>query len=212
MRVRFACPRCEETVATGDLTLPADVSCPRCGSPTSFARPSGSEGRIQGCPACGGPHLFLQKEFPRRLGLIIATVGAILFLVFMGLEKIVIGFAVLLGVALIDAIIYRLAPLMTVCYHCQTEFRRAPVSADHGAYDPKIAFYTAKKGRPPAREGESAPGSGHDSAGGPPVSQPTTGSPAPQRSTAASEVVSAPGVIGSPEGAGSVPEGEDFHV
>lgn len=147
MNILFACPGCERTVATGEVALPAVVPCTACPASASFARPSGDGERIERCLACGGPHLFLQKEFPRRLGLGIATVGAVAFLVLMGFERIVLGFSALMGVALIDAIIYRLAPMMTVCYHCQTEFRRGPVNPDHGAYDPKIAFYTAKKGR-----------------------------------------------------------------
>ncbi len=161
MRLRFACRGCEATIATGEVGLPAEIPCPRCGDRLGFAAPVAGEGQVERCLACGGPHLFLQKEFPRRIGLAIAIAGAALFLVLMGLERIYLGFGALLGVALIDAILYRLAPVMTVCYHCQTEFRRAPVNPRHGAYDPKIAFYTAKQGLPVrAVAGADSPGDG----------------------------------------------------
>jgi len=150
MRLRFACRACESTVATGDVSLPMEAACPRCGSRASFAAPTGEGGVIDRCPGCGGPHLFLQKEFPRLIGLGIAAAGGIAFLVLMGLDRIYLGFGTLLGVALLDSIIYRLAPVMTVCYHCQSEFRRHPMNPKHGAFEPKIAFYTAKKGAPAA--------------------------------------------------------------
>ena len=157
MRLRFACRACEATVATAAITPPADVACPDCGSRTFFAAPPGNpDAPIDRCLTCGGPHLFLQKEFPRRLGLGIAILGAGLFLVLMGLERIYLGFAVLLGVALVDALVYRAAKMLTVCYHCRTEYRRHPVNPRHEGYDPKIAFYTAKKGIP-ARPGLSRP-------------------------------------------------------
>ena len=148
MRLRFACRACEGTVATGDVVLPAEAVCPHCGAKAAFAAPTGEGGAIERCPGCAGPHLFLQKEFPRRIGLGIAAVGGVAFLVLMGFDRVFAGFATLLGVALLDSIIYRLAPVMTVCYHCQTEFRRHPMNPKHGAFDPKIAFYTAKKGAP----------------------------------------------------------------
>jgi DNA-directed RNA polymerase subunit RPC12/RpoP len=146
MRLRFACRACEATVATSATVPPVEVACPECGARISFAAPPGGPGApIERCLTCGGPHLFLQKEFPRRLGLAIAILGAVLFLVLMSLERIYLGFGALLGVALVDALVYRTAKMMTVCYHCQTEYRSHPVNPHHGGYDPKIAFYTAKK-------------------------------------------------------------------
>jgi hypothetical protein len=147
MRLRFACRKCEGTVATGEVALPAQVPCPACGTPASFAAPGGEGGVIEKCLRCGGPHLFLQKEFPRRVGLAITVVGAGIFLVLMGFEHIYLGFGTLLAVALLDSVIYSISPVMTVCYHCRTEFRRAEMNPAHGAFDPKIAFYTAKQDR-----------------------------------------------------------------
>jgi len=160
VRLRFACRACEATVATGDLLLPTEVPCPVCGAHAVCAAPSQPGGVIGRCLLCGGAHLFIQKEFPRRLGLAITVAGAVAFLVLMGFERLFLGFGVLLGVALLDSLVYRAAPFMTVCYHCQTEFRRAPLNPEHQAYDPKIAFYTANQAVParaPAEGGPAAP-------------------------------------------------------
>src|SRR2546427_533314 len=119
MRLRFACRTCEATVATGDIDLPAEIDRPACGARAKFSDLPAPGGPIQRCLACGGPHLFLQKEFPRRLGLALTVAGAASFLLLMGMDRIVSGFAVLLGVAMIDALLYRAGRLMTVCYHCQ---------------------------------------------------------------------------------------------
>ena len=145
MRIRYACRSCEKTVATRGLELPAELLCPGCGDKAMFAAPASPAEHLDRCPGCAGQHMFVQKEFPRRVGLAIAAAGAILFLILMGFERIYLGFGVLFAVALLDTLIYRAAPLMTVCYHCASEFRRAPTNPKHSAYDPKIAFYTAKK-------------------------------------------------------------------
>lgn len=145
MRIRFACGRCEGTVASGDVELPVEIACPRCGQSAAFGTAAGTSGHLERCPACGGPHLFIQKEFPRRVGLAIVTVGAAVFLVLMGFDRIVLGFGALFVVALFDLVIYRASPLMTVCYHCSSEFRRSAVNPRHAGYDPKIGFYAAKK-------------------------------------------------------------------
>lgn len=155
MRLRFACRKCEATVATSDTTLPASIACPICGETAPFRATEDPESLLERCPACAGSHLFIQKEFPRQLGLAIVVIGAGIFLVLMGLEKIVLGFSALLAVALLDGVIYRLSPLMTVCYHCGTEYRRAPLFPGHAGYDPKIAFYTAKQA---SAAGEAARG------------------------------------------------------
>lgn len=145
MRLRFACLKCEATIATTELALPAAIACPECGESAEFGAPSAPGAPLVRCLACGGPHLFIQKDFPRRLGLSIVVLGAGLFLLLMGFEWIYLGFGTLFAVALLDVVIYRAAPLMTVCYHCSTEFRGASENPEHGGYDPKIAFYTAKQ-------------------------------------------------------------------
>jgi hypothetical protein len=145
VKIRFCCRKCEATVASGEVELPAAIDCPVCGERASFKRPEPAGGPLERCPACEGPHLFIQKQFPRQLGLAIVVVGAAIFLVLMGLEKILLGFSTLLAVAAVDGVIYRLSPLMTVCYHCSTEYRGVPVHPGHAGYDPKIAFYTAKQ-------------------------------------------------------------------
>ena len=156
MKLRFACRACGATVRTGEISPPISVQCPECGSQAEFSAPPSPGGLLDRCLACGGRHLFIQKEFPRRLGLAIVVLGAGAFLVFMGFERLVLGFGALAAVALLDIAIYRTAPLMTVCYRCSTEYRRAPVNPEHAGYDPKVAFYTAKQAEAARAEGAAA--------------------------------------------------------
>ena len=151
-------------MASGEVALPASIACPVCGERARFEAPAEANGPLERCPACGGPHLFIQKEFPRQLGLAIVVIGAGVFLILMGLERVLLGFSALLGVAALDGVIYRLSPLMTVCYHCSTEYRGVPVQPGHAGYDPKIAFYTAKQaeagGRSPHQDDLGGEGAG----------------------------------------------------
>src|SRR5438874_13748142 len=84
------------------------------------------------CPDCGCRDLFVRKDFPQKLGLIIVVVAAVSFLVLAASRShVYIGAIVLLVAAVVDAVLYAVVPRITVCYRCRAEFRDRPINPEH---------------------------------------------------------------------------------
>ncbi len=88
-------------------------------------------GGLTGCLACGHPELYTQRDFPRGLGLAIVAVAAVLapFTWYLSL-----GVA-----ALLDALLYRFAPAVVVCYVCGAGHRGFASEPRHPRFDRGIA-------------------------------------------------------------------------
>jgi hypothetical protein len=91
---------------------------------------------LESCPACGCPDLFIRKDFPQKLGLLVVAAAAITFLVLAANpHTFYLGVWVLLGAAVLDALLYLVVPRITVCYRCRAHFRGAPLNPTHHGFD-----------------------------------------------------------------------------
>jgi len=88
-------------------------------------------GGLQGCLACGHPELYTARDFPRALGIAIVVVAAVLapFTWYLSL----------LGAAVLDALLYLVAPTQTACYVCGARHRGFPPRPRHPRFDLTIA-------------------------------------------------------------------------
>src|SRR5689334_10290817 len=91
---------------------------------------------LETCPACGCGDLFVRKDFPQKLGLGLVIVAGIAFIVLAARPATFwIGAWVLVGAAVIDAILYAMVGRVTVCYRCRAEFRDVPVNPSHHGFE-----------------------------------------------------------------------------
>ena len=90
-----------------------------------------AQGGLNGCVACGHPELFTQKDFPRAAGLTIVVVAALLapFTYYLSL----------VAAAVVDALLYRLAPDVVTCYVCSSAHRGFPIPPKHPRFNLEIA-------------------------------------------------------------------------
>jgi membrane protein YdbS with pleckstrin-like domain len=97
---------------------------------------SGAVVRLTSCPKCGCREMFVRKDFPQKLGLVIVVVAAAAFLVLAASRAwLYLGALVLLAAAAIDAVLYVIVPKITVCYRCRAEFRDVAVNPEHGGFE-----------------------------------------------------------------------------
>ena len=90
---------------------------------------------LQACPKCGCRDLFIRKDFPQKLGLTLVVIAAATFLMLAAWRHTFwVGALVLVGAAIVDAVLYALVPRITVCYRCRAEFR-GPINPDHAGFD-----------------------------------------------------------------------------
>lgn len=103
--VRWQCPACDHRVelqsAAKDHTLTA-------------------------CPVCGNPELYKKKDFPHWLGLTILAGACLGFVLLNALYQQWWAWAVLIGSALFDGLLYLRVGDVVVCYRCAAHMRGLP--------------------------------------------------------------------------------------
>ena len=107
--VHFLCPRCEKRLAREDSAQP----CEYCGAPSTVVATVSDR-----CSACGHDQLYVQKDFNRATGITLVVIGAIFVPWTYGLS--------LLGVTVLDYVVWRMVKDVIVCYSCQAVHRGYP--------------------------------------------------------------------------------------
>ena len=92
--------------------------------------PQGGVG-LRACASCGHPELYTRKDFPPALGITIVVVAALLV-------PVVPYYLSLLAAAILDALLFRLAPDVVVCYRCAGQHRGFAADQRHPPFDRTI--------------------------------------------------------------------------
>lgn len=135
--------RCSRAGCGGIVRVRADEvgerigTCGRCGDSRSVRIDSDlcRGGAISTCPCCSGREFFLRKDFPQWLGLMIVIDAAIASCVFLYLKMMMWVWIVLGGAVLVDAALYFVTGIVTVCYRCRAEFRGVAYNPAHTGFD-----------------------------------------------------------------------------
>jgi hypothetical protein len=94
---------------------------------------------IDRCLQCGRDRFWLRRDFAPRWGIAIVIAGAVLapFTRYVSL-----------GVtALLDLVLHRALPDVTICYWCDSEYRRFAKNPVHRAFDLHVAERFSRPGK-----------------------------------------------------------------
>lgn len=94
---------------------------------------------VDRCAVCDCDTVYVQKDFNRALGVAIFGAGAVVSLVLYGLDLVWQAFAVLLGFALADALLYKFLPDVTICYKCHAQYRQVAPNPENQAFELGLA-------------------------------------------------------------------------
>jgi hypothetical protein len=122
--VHFLCRRCDARLGqeAGEPARP----CERCGTPHDVvAPPAGTI--VDACAACAHRELYFQKDFNRNTGIALVVLGSIFVPWTWGLS--------LLGVTILDYIVWRMVKDVIVCYGCQAVHRGYPPNPALAPFD-----------------------------------------------------------------------------
>ena len=141
MNLSFLCPSCERP---GQLNTAQnlDWQCPNCDHVLQIPRKSlgeNAEAALTACPVCGNEELYKKKGFPHWLGLTILALACLGFLPLHNWYLPYWAWAVLLGSALFDGVLYVCVADVIVCYQCGTHISGAPPSEAYKLYELAIA-------------------------------------------------------------------------
>ncbi|MGZ8710695.1 MAG: hypothetical protein ACXW28_10770 [Thermoanaerobaculia bacterium] len=102
------------------------MPCEHCSAPSPVtAPPAGAI--IDRCAACGHDQLYFQKDFNRKTGIALVVVGSVFVPWTYGLS--------LLGVTILDYIVWRMVKDVIVCYQCQAVHRGYPANPSLQPFD-----------------------------------------------------------------------------
>ena len=138
MIVHFSCPKCERTGQVDFTRDDASVTCPNC--ELQMTLPSGAfdQGQLRRCVVCPSADLFVRKDFPQRLGVVIAVLSLAASCVAWYYYRIYIAFGILFGMALLDALLFFLCNNALQCYRCGAIYRDVDGLELHPSFDLEV--------------------------------------------------------------------------
>jgi hypothetical protein len=137
VNVTFSCPECD-CPARIDLPGPREWQCPQCDHLLPLASDA-AEGAPSRCAVCGNHELYKKKDFPHWLGLTILTVACLGSVIPYWLYHQWWTWAILIGSAAFDGLLYLAVGDVIVCYRCQAHYRGCRPNPEHKAYELGIA-------------------------------------------------------------------------
>ena len=87
------------------------------------------------CMACPSTDLFVRKDFPQRLGVLIVTIGLLASCVAWAYSQLYLTFAILFATAAVDVVLYVVVPDALMCYRCGAMYRGALRLEEHGSFN-----------------------------------------------------------------------------
>ncbi len=123
MEFTWNCPRCSAIARSAALESRAELKCPECGYDRPIAAGSIAAGELAACAYCASTDLYVQKDFPHGLGLAIVVVGLAVSTLFYYFDMPFWTMFVLILSAVLDFVLYKYVPEVTICYRCLSQCR-----------------------------------------------------------------------------------------
>jgi hypothetical protein len=133
----LTCPVCDRPGRL-DGPLPAEWSCPGCGL-TQPLHAACAEQAPPACVVCENRELYRKKDFPHGLGLALLALACLASAVTYALYHQWLTWAILIGTALFDSVLYLCVGDVVVCYRCGAQYRGLPGAAAVPPFDLGIA-------------------------------------------------------------------------
>lgn len=131
MKVVFACPQCFGP-AQVRLDGPVDWQCPECQHSLHLDPPDAA---LSACRICGNHELYKKKDFPHGLGMAILVLAcAASFVTYNWYEK-WLTWAILIGTAVFDGLLYLWVGDAIVCYRCNAHYHGFPAASGHEPHE-----------------------------------------------------------------------------
>jgi hypothetical protein len=132
MKVYFTCPVCEHPEKV-NLRQPSLWQCPACDHRLSLNGPSDRD--VSECVICGNHELYKKKDFPHGLGMTILVLACVVSFITYGWYEKWWTWAILIGTAVFDGLLYLMVGDALVCYRCHAHYKGIPKGTRHLPFD-----------------------------------------------------------------------------
>jgi len=135
MTVTIECPSCNSPQRADLAAGQTACACVACSHQIPL-RPGAVEGAtVNECAICGTQDLYVQKDFPHRLGLSIVVVGIVLSSIAWWYYWYPAALGILLVTALLDFCLYYAIGDVLICYRCLAQYRGVDRNPEHKPFD-----------------------------------------------------------------------------
>jgi len=135
VNVTFSCPRCERPARVELEAAGQVLKCPHCKTFSANSCTNVAEGLLEHCLVCRSRDVYLRKDFPQRLGVLIVALGFVASSVTWAYNRPIWTFTILFATALVDVVLYLVMPSALVCYHCGAQYRGLPKIDQYAGFD-----------------------------------------------------------------------------
>lgn len=132
---RFSCPKCNSPLHVPAIDATPMLRCTHCDWSDEVDLKAFSGPKLNHCPICRTEEMYVQKDFPERIGMAILVIALVLATICWSYYWWVGTFAVLLGSFLLDAMLFFTRPNVSICYRCLGQFRQVAPNPAHQAFD-----------------------------------------------------------------------------
>lgn len=131
--LRLECPNCKQTVEARDLSSRehTELQC-ECGWKETI---EGGTEQLDRCPVCKTDEMYIQKDFPERVGVILVVIGLAGATIAWAYDSWFGTFGILFGSFAVDWVLFYTRKDVTVCYRCLAQFRNLPRNPKHEPFD-----------------------------------------------------------------------------
>ena len=117
MTIHVTCPECGSGIHVYPSKKSKVATCEICQNNVKLAfNGDHEEGILKDCPCCERKDFYAQKDFNRKVGVILFILASILAIYTYGISLIVLW--------LFDLILFSKLGNIAICYNCQTIFRK----------------------------------------------------------------------------------------
>lgn len=140
MMIKGKCPKCKENFLLNIKENPDNPGCQNC--KVSFNKLAITEiaktKTISVCPICGSNDFWVEKKFPKKIGVVLVIIAAILVPFTWGLSFIILF--------LVDMVLWFVLGWRINCYQCESEFTGLVRNNKIKPFDLKVYEYYKESG------------------------------------------------------------------
>jgi DNA-directed RNA polymerase subunit RPC12/RpoP len=135
MHVTYACQACDTAVRQDFDQSTAALACPSCEQRIELP-PAAVEGaRVRRCLVCPSHDLFVRKDFPQRVGVLLVALGIVGSSIAWYYANLAWTFGILFATALADLLLFTMVGNALMCYRCGAQYRGVAEMESHGQFN-----------------------------------------------------------------------------
>lgn len=135
MNVTFSCPACDCGARQEFDAATTAIACPHCGQQIKLPEGAVDGRRLQRCVVCPSHDLYIRKDFPQRVGVLLVAIGVIGSSIAWNYANLPWTFGILFGTALADLLLFLVVGNALMCYRCGAQYRGVTEMDAHGQFN-----------------------------------------------------------------------------